>query len=133
MTLQVADAPLVEGAAGEGLVAGGVDPLLEAQPHQEELVPLRLGGEGFLLDDPVYAETYRGYLARTLEAEYEPAAAERRFREAHALIAPYVVGPEGEIEGHTHIESEASFNVALDALVAHAGARQQDVTAFLGQ
>ncbi|WP_437284167.1 CotH kinase family protein [Sorangium sp. So ce406] len=86
-----------------------------------------------LLDDPVYAETYRGYLARTVQVEYEPAAAEQRFREAHALIAPYVVGPEGEIEGHTFVESEASFNEALDALIAHASARQQDVTTFLGQ
>ncbi|WP_437900737.1 CotH kinase family protein [Sorangium sp. So ce124] len=87
----------------------------------------------FLLDDPVYAEMYRDNLAQTVQVDYEPAAAEQRFREAHALIAPYVVGPEGEIEKHTFVESEASFNDALDELIAHASTRQEDVTTFLGQ
>ncbi|WP_437576796.1 CotH kinase family protein [Sorangium sp. So ce887] len=87
----------------------------------------------FLLDDPVYADIYRDHLARTVQVAYEPVAAEQRFREAHALMAPYVVGPEGEIEGHTFVESEAAFNEALDALVAHARARQEDVSTFLGQ
>lgn len=87
----------------------------------------------FLLDDPVYLDVYRGYVAQAAQVEYEPAAAEARFRAAHELIAPYVVGPEGEIEGYTFIQSEASFNDSLDALIAHANARQADVAAYLGQ
>ncbi|WP_437291963.1 CotH kinase family protein [Sorangium sp. So ce406] len=87
----------------------------------------------YLLDDPVYLEKYRGYVKQAAEQEYEPAAAEAWFKAAHDLIAPYVVGPEGEIEGHTHLASPEDFDKGLEALIAHAKGRPADVAAYLGQ
>ncbi|WP_155798654.1 CotH kinase family protein [Sorangium cellulosum] len=87
----------------------------------------------FLLDDPEYLEVYRGYVAQAAEQEYEPVAAEAWFKAAHDLIAPYVVGPEGEIAGHTHLASPEDFDKGLEALIAHAKGRQADVAEYLGQ
>lgn len=87
----------------------------------------------YLLDDPVYRDIYRDHLAQAAQVEYEPVAAEERFRAAHELITPYVVGPDGEIPGYTFLQSEASFHDALDALISHASTRQQEVTTYLGQ
>ena len=53
VALERADAGLVEGAPGEGLVAGGVDALPQPQAHEEELVGLGLGGEDLLGDEAV--------------------------------------------------------------------------------
>ncbi|WP_437786823.1 CotH kinase family protein [Sorangium sp. So ce1097] len=87
----------------------------------------------YLLDDPVYLEKYRGYVKQAAEQEYEPAAAEAWFKAAHDLIAPYVVGPEGEKEGYTHLASPEDFTKGLESLIAHAKGRQADVAAYLGQ
>ncbi|AUX43573.1 uncharacterized protein SOCE26_050230 [Sorangium cellulosum] len=87
----------------------------------------------YLLDDPVYLEVYRDHVAQAAQEEYEPVAAEAWFKAAHDLIAPYVVGPEGEIEGHTHLASPEDFDRGLEALIAHAKGRPADVAAYLGQ
>ncbi|WP_437948518.1 CotH kinase family protein [Sorangium sp. So ce296] len=87
----------------------------------------------YLLDDPVYLEIYRDYVKQAAEVEYEPAAAEAWFKAAHDLIAPYVVGPEGEIEGHTHLASPADFDNGLATLIAHAKERAADIEAYLAQ
>ncbi|WP_437594326.1 CotH kinase family protein [Sorangium sp. So ce1000] len=87
----------------------------------------------YLLDDPVYLEVYRGYVAQAAAEEYEPAAAEAWFKAAHDLIAPYVVGPEGEIEGHTHLAAPEDFESGLATLIAHAKGRAAEVATFLGQ
>ncbi|XYI03746.1 hypothetical protein ACMHYB_29860 [Sorangium sp. So ce1128] len=87
----------------------------------------------YLLDDPVYLEVYRDYVAQAAQEEYEPAAAEAWFQAAHDLIAPYVVGPECEIEGHTHLASPADFDAGLATLIAHAKERPADVAEYLGQ
>lgn len=113
-------------SSGGGFGGGGLSLAMDEVSEEWPLIR-------FLLDDPVYLDVYRGYVAQAAQVEYEPVAAEARFRAAHELIAPYVVGPEGEIEGHTFIQSEASFNDALDALIAHANARQADVATYLGQ
>ena len=78
-----------------------------------------------------YLAKYKGYLAETVAHAYAPAAAEQRFQAAHDLIKPYVIGPEGEKPGSTFISSEADFDAALAALIAHAKQRKQDVDAFL--
>ncbi len=85
----------------------------------------------YLLDDPQYLAVYKGYLAQTVAHEYEPVAAGKRFQAAHDLIKPYVIGPEGEKPGYTFVASEAEFDAATAALIAHAAKRKQDVDAFL--
>jgi spore coat protein H len=85
----------------------------------------------FLLDDAEYQATYTTYVARAAESEYTIEWATARFTEAHALIAPYVVGSEGERPGYTFIESTEAFEQTLDELVAHVHQRQSDVASYL--
>jgi spore coat protein H len=85
----------------------------------------------YLLDDPAYREAYRGYVAKAAESEYEPAWATARFQDAHTLIAPYVIGPEGELPGYTFVTSEAAFEGTLTELQGHVSQRQADVAAYL--
>jgi spore coat protein H len=82
----------------------------------------------FLLDDATYAARYRARVAEVASTVYEPAAAEARFRAAHALIAPYVVGPDGEIG-----RAPEAFAAANAALVSHARTRGAEVADFLGR
>jgi spore coat protein H len=85
----------------------------------------------YLLDDPTYRERYEEFIAQAAASEYTPADMVPRFEAAHALIAPYVVGPEGEQPGYTFVESEAAFEATLDELLTHVEQRQQEVATFL--
>jgi hypothetical protein len=84
-----------------------------------------------LLDDPEYFKTYKGYVSQVAQMEYEPVSAEKRFKAAHDLIKPYVVGAEGEIKGYTFQSSPTDFDDALAELIAHVKKRQQDVATYL--
>lgn len=85
-----------------------------------------------LLDDSVYAEVYRGYVAQAVASEYEAAAMEKRFTAAHDLIAPYVTGEFKEITGYTFLSSATAFDDGLAAVIKHAKDRKTDVDAFVG-
>ncbi|WP_434425893.1 CotH kinase family protein [Nannocystis pusilla] len=85
----------------------------------------------YLLDDAVYRERYLQFIEQAAASEYNPSTMVPRFEAAHALIAPYVVGPEGEQPGYTFITSEAAFATTLDELLAHVEQRQQDVAEVL--
>ncbi len=71
--------------------------------------------------------------AQAAAMEYEPVSATKRFQAAHDLIAPYVVGPEGEIEGYTFLSSDAAFEGSVTDLVAHVNGRQAAVADYLAQ
>lgn len=86
----------------------------------------------FLLDDPTYRERYIQFVAQAAELEYTPDDMGPRFTAAHELIAPYVIGEEGELPGYTFVESDAAFTGSLDALLQHVEQRQQEVAEFLG-
>lgn len=86
----------------------------------------------FLLDDPEYLGLYKSHVARAAESEYTAQWA-TRFTEAHELIAPYVVGSEGERPNYTFIESAEAFERTLDELVAHPQQRQSDVATYLSE
>lgn len=86
----------------------------------------------YLLDDPVYLEVYRGYVGEAAQKTYEPVAMEKRFQAAHDLIAPYVVGPEGEVAGYTFLSSPTAFDEGLAGVITHAKERGADVAAYLG-
>jgi hypothetical protein len=77
-----------------------------------------------LLSDPDYNARYRGFLSDSLAGLMAPAAAAHRISELHALIAPAVLGPQGERTTHTTITSETTFRESPDALLS-AMARQQ--------
>jgi hypothetical protein len=86
----------------------------------------------FLLDDPMYNERYAQFVAQAVELEYTPADMSPRFTAAHELIAPYVIGAEGELPGYTFVTSDADFTAALDQLLMHVEQRPQEVAEFLG-
>jgi spore coat protein CotH len=77
----------------------------------------------FLLDDSVYRATYRQYVEEMLNTVFEPASLVARMQAAHALIAPYVIGAEGEQTGRTFINTPAEFTQALTSLVTYVQAR----------
>jgi spore coat protein H len=87
-----------------------------------------------LLADPVYMGAYRGYLARSIEGLFAEDAAAARLRQMHELIAPSVVGPDGETSAHTTLSSEAAFNDSVDGetgLIQHLATRRARVSEAL--
>ena len=45
------------------------------------------------------------------------------YQRLHALIRPYVVGGEGEIEGYTFVGSATAFDATLDDLIEYVNSR----------
>jgi hypothetical protein len=95
----------------------------------------RSAGDGWplisrLLADDVYAARYRAHLQHALGGLIEPGAFERRARELHRMIAPAIVGEQGERPTHSTVSSREAFSRALDGdggLVARLRARQAAV------
>ncbi len=91
----------------------------------------------FLLDDPVYASVYESELEFVLEGPFEIEKVHARIERYHELLAPYVVGPEGEQAPYSFVRSPTAFEGSLvggpDALMPHVVARHQAVREALGQ
>ena len=92
----------------------------------------------YLLDDPVYRELYRGELRHALEGAFAIERVHALMDAYHALIAPYVVGPEAEeTRPYTHLRRPEDFEDSLtrgpDALKPHVEARQEAVLRALGE
>lgn len=90
-----------------------------------------------LLDDPVYRGIYRDELQAALAGAFDAGWVIERARAYHALIAPWVVGPDGEAAPYTFLESAAEFEDALDGpggtpLAPHVTARHNAVREALG-
>lgn len=67
-----------------------------------------------LLADPVYQARYRAELQRAIAGLMAPDALAQRARALQAMIAPSVVGPQGERPTHTTISSAEAFQDSLD-------------------
>ena len=67
-----------------------------------------------LLADEVYKARYRELLEYALGGLFAPDAVRKRARELHALIAPSVVGPQGERPTHRTVTSPEAFQAAID-------------------
>jgi spore coat protein H len=83
-----------------------------------------------VLADPAYAIRYRELLVESQGGLFEEGAASRRLRELHDLVAPHVVGEQGEVAGFTTISSAAAFLASIDGetgLIAHFAARRTRV------
>ena len=85
----------------------------------------------YLVDDEVYGETYTSYVEQTINGAFEPSNMTATYRELHDLIQPYVTGDEGEIEGHTFLNSPEDFDTALDRLIEHANERYAAASDFI--
>jgi spore coat protein CotH len=89
-----------------------------------------------LLDDEVYAATYREKLAQLLAGPFSEQTVKAQIQANHDLIAPYVSGPESqEAAPYTFLSSLAAFDASLDtgtdALFPHVDARIAAVQAAL--
>lgn len=89
----------------------------------------------YLLDDAVYRATYVKELQAALDGPLAVDKLHARMEQAHALIAPFVVGEQGEKDPYTLLISPAAFEASLttgnDALKPHIVARHQAVAEAL--
>jgi spore coat protein H len=87
-----------------------------------------------VLDDPSYADSYRQELRSFLGDHFAQANAVARARELHALVAPHVIGPDGEVDG-SRTTTAAAFEAAIDgpnglgAVIATRHARAEEALA----
>ncbi len=85
----------------------------------------------YLVDDSVYVARYRDHLKGFLTSGFAPAVTTAMLETAHALIAPYVVGPAGERPGYSQLSSPAAFTASLEQLKAHVDRRRALVGSFV--
>ena len=85
----------------------------------------------YLMDDPEYWDIYVFYVQEVIETIFEPEATKICYQEAHDLIAPYAVGPEGEQTGYTQLSSPEAFDTSLEQLFDHVDERYLAVLEFL--
>ena len=91
----------------------------------------------YLLDDPVYRARYEAELRAALDGAFAIDTVQQQMDAYHALIAPYVVGADGEVAPYTFLASDSEFETSLttgdNALKPHVEARHAAVLAALGQ
>jgi len=89
----------------------------------------------FLLDDDVYGAQYRAELEAALLGAFEAVALEARMTAYHDLIAPFVVGAEGEAAPYTNLANSSEFEQSVDGgggLTEHVADRHEAVVDALG-
>ncbi len=84
-----------------------------------------------LLSVAEYSAHYRTSLEEGLGGLMQPDALAKRVRELHALIAPAVVGPMGELKTHTTVSSETAFRESPDALLGRIALQRGRIRAAL--
>ncbi|MBM4352406.1 MAG: cellulosomal protein [Deltaproteobacteria bacterium] len=91
----------------------------------------------YLADEPAYFQIYRDFVADFADTVFAAEATKARMEELHTLVAPYVVGPEGEQGEFTLLESSDAFTNALvsgsTALLPYVDQRHEAAKAFLGR
>jgi len=87
----------------------------------------------FLIDDPVYREAYWSYVEAFAEGIFLEDRVKARLQQEHDLIAPYVVGPDGEVPQYTVLPSPEAFENSLQELLDHVDARHGAVDEALNR
>ncbi len=85
----------------------------------------------YLIDDPVYRAKYVTYVEETISNVFTPNRMQAIYAAAHDMIRPFTVGEEGEIEGHTFLESAEKFDEELNYLNEHVTQRYQTAQEFV--
>jgi hypothetical protein len=68
----------------------------------------------FLLDDDQYRSDYVAYARAVLGTAFAPGLLEARAAELRSLVEPHVIGPAGELSGHTSLRDPADLERAFD-------------------
>jgi spore coat protein H len=71
------------------------------------------------MDDPEYHALYVSAMQGFVDEVFVPDELADRLTALHELIAPYVVGDNGEVEGYTYLDSESAFEDSLPGLIAY--------------
>jgi len=85
----------------------------------------------YLIDDDVYYAKYITYVEETANGAFEPSKIIETYQRFHNLIEPYVIGENGENEGHTFLNSSQEFETSLDYLIDHVQDRYETVLEFV--
>ena len=89
----------------------------------------------FLLDDAAYFTDYLGYVQEALDGGFGEAQVLAKARAYHALIAPYVMGDDGEQAPYSNLSNQAEFEQSLEGgragLVTHIQGRHVTVSQVL--
>ncbi|MET0389427.1 MAG: CotH kinase family protein, partial [Polyangiales bacterium] len=85
----------------------------------------------YLLDDPQYRAAYRAELASLLTGPFAKQRFDRRVTQLHQLIAPHVIGPDGEHAPYTHLSDPQQLEAAVADLIAAADARRAELVQVL--
>lgn len=112
------------GGGGRGGARGGLSLDLDNVGTQWPLIR-------YLMDDPVYNAQYVAYVEETINGAFEPAKMAAIYQTYHDLIAPYVVGENGEQPGYTLLSSASEFETALATLIDHASQRHAAAQEYL--
>ncbi|MEM1179145.1 MAG: CotH kinase family protein [Acidobacteriota bacterium] len=86
-----------------------------------------------LIDDEIYGARYREHVRAVAAEVYSPERMVPIFEEMHALVAPAVIGADGERVGYTCLDSAADFFASLPELIAHVHERACAVAEYLGE
>lgn len=113
------------GGGNPGSGAAGLDLFLNSTGANWPLIR-------FLLDDPVYRAAYRGHVEELITTVFDAGRLTARLRSEQTLIAPYVIGPEGEQSGRTFLSNPAQFDTAVAGLVGFVESRSAAVKQILG-
>jgi len=85
----------------------------------------------FLYEDPVYKQKYNGYIEEFIQGPFSVSVMSGRFNEAHQMILPYVIGPDGEKEGYTFIPTTSDFENSLPLLIDFVTTRFSEAVDYL--
>ncbi len=117
----------------EALYAGMTPPNCYPQSVMLDEVGTRWPLIRNLLDDPTYRAAYQAELTTVVNGAFATAAVEAQLDANHALISPYVIGPEAiETPPYTFLRAATDFPNALPTLHAHVEQRQTAVRQALG-
>jgi len=114
----------VGGAGGGGGMGGALSLSLAEVSEQWPLIR-------YLADDPVYWNKYVAHVREAIDGAFAVEATQARYQAEHDLIAPYVVGTEGEQAGYTLLSGAEEFERGLEELFTHVEARREAVLEFL--
>ena len=123
-----------------GAAPAGPPPFMAAMMGGRDLLHRNPGERWPLLQkimgDEVYAARYRTHLTQALQGAFEYETFARRARQLHAMVAPYVSGPQGERPTHTTLSSPEAFAQAVDGpggLLELVRKRQADIREALAK
>lgn len=85
----------------------------------------------YLLDVPDYYAAYVAYVDEVSSGAFEPSKMIATYQALHDLIAPYVIGENGEQDGYSNLSSPDAFETALDTLIEHVQQRYAAAQEFV--